>query len=105
MLVPHPLARENGKSSANAGNNTSRCSDKGVVGAHCERTRAATQCIIKAQTALSMKKCIKITFGREGQTVAGQSPAPNHRKNWVFKDDQTRKNRQILRFQKVQNTS
>ena len=44
-----------GQRTENDGSNTSCCSDSGVVYAHSEKTQAAKQCIMEAQTAMSME--------------------------------------------------
>ena len=51
--MPLPPNQSNGKHTGSDGNNTSCCSDKGVVSARREKTQAAQQRVIEAQTSLS----------------------------------------------------
>ena len=51
----HLTGENNGESTGNDGNKTSGCANKDVVCAHPEKIPAAKQCIIEAQTAMSMK--------------------------------------------------
>ena len=52
-LPPFATRQSSGKITENDGNNTSRCSDEGVVRAPSETTHAAKHRIIEAQTAMS----------------------------------------------------
>ena len=52
--TPLRPCENNGKNSENDGNNTSLCSNKGVVCVQREKTQAVMQCI-EAQTAMSMR--------------------------------------------------
>jgi hypothetical protein len=56
-----PPCQNSSRSTENYGNNTSCCSNKGTVCAHCEKTQAAKQCIIEAWRAM-----------KGGEKVAGQ---------------------------------
>ena len=60
------------KTTENDGNSTCCCSDKGVVHMHRQKTQAAEQCIIEAQTVMRVWRCINATCSRGEQEVAGQ---------------------------------